>query len=365
MTNPIGRSIHSLRKQHDLTQQQLSELLGVSVAAVSKWETGSAYPDIALLPRIASLFDVSIDYLFNLHLDAHDNRAMVLEKANRLIEARDYASAVDLLKEALFRYPNDMPLRFKRAEAMIYLGVVSQPESERLRLLTEANAALKEVISSAKSREMIDEGYYLLGMSYINLKEFEKAEEAIHQLNPSIHMKAELALMRLFLEKGDANLAKRQFQLNVFFSLVQIHANTLWLDKLYADEPEKAIAFYEGAIEALKAFSNNQPCRFDAHISQFYERAALEYAKVGNPDRAINALRLAVKYARSYDDLQTDDDLPQFDRLTGDDTAWDKVCNRGLQLWKEIEAKKNHEYKILCDRPEFMDLISDLKNSAL
>lgn len=361
MTNRIGKNIHDLRKQRNLTQQQVSEILGVSIAAISKWETGSAYPDIALLPKIASLFDVSIDYLFDYHLDSHDNRTLVIDKAKQLIEIKDYASAISLLKEALLRYSNETPFRFKLAEAMIYSGVMSQSDPEKRRVLTEANEELKKVISSSDSRELIDESYYLLGMSYINLKEFDKAEEAINQLNHGIHMKSEIALMRLYLEKGDVNRAIKQFQLNVFFSIVQIHANTLWIDKLYGDDPEKAILYYESAIETFKAFSNGKPCRFDAHISQFYERVALAYTRTGNPDKAIAALKLAVKYAQSYDNLQEEDDLPQFDRLSKNDTAWDKVCNRKLQLWNEIEAKMNDEYRILSDRPDFIDLISELK----
>lgn len=363
MTNSIGKIIHDLRKQRNLTQQQVSEILGVSIAAISKWETGSASPDIALLPRIASLFDVSIDFLFDYHLNSHDNHSMVFEKARAFIENKDFPSAIASLKEALLRYPNEVSMRFKLAETMIYSGVMAQSDSEKRKILIEANEELKAFISSSNSRELIDESYYLLGMSYINLKEFDKAEEAINQLNHGIHMKSELALMRLYLEKGDTNLAIKQFQLNVFFSLVQIHANALWIDRLFGDDPEKAILSYESAIEAFKAFSNNKPCRFDVHISQFYEKTALAYTKSGNLDKAVRSLKLAVKYAQSYDNLQEEDDLPQFDRLSKDDTAWDKVINRRLQLWNAIDAKLNNAYRILSDRPDFKDLILDLRES--
>ena len=47
-----------------ITQMELAERLGVTYQAVSKWETQTNSPDIALIPRIAELFDVSIDELF-------------------------------------------------------------------------------------------------------------------------------------------------------------------------------------------------------------------------------------------------------------------------------------------------------------
>ena len=51
--NKIGGNIAALRKAKGLTQEQLADMLGVSAPAVSKWETGSSYPDISLLCPLA------------------------------------------------------------------------------------------------------------------------------------------------------------------------------------------------------------------------------------------------------------------------------------------------------------------------
>lgn len=50
-----GEIIRSRRKEQNLTQDQLAEYLGVSAAAVSKWENDSTYPDITLLAPLARL----------------------------------------------------------------------------------------------------------------------------------------------------------------------------------------------------------------------------------------------------------------------------------------------------------------------
>lgn len=59
----FSTTLHSLRKEKNVTQEQLAQNLGVSPQAVSKWENGS-YPEGDLLPAIADFFDVSIDYLY-------------------------------------------------------------------------------------------------------------------------------------------------------------------------------------------------------------------------------------------------------------------------------------------------------------
>lgn len=363
MTNKIGGNICKLRKRRNFTQQQLSDIIGVSIAAISKWETGAAYPDIELLPKIASIFDVSIDYFFDYHLDSTDNREIVIDTANQLCKSRQYLKAISILTEAQLRYPNDMRIKFNRAVNMIYYAVNHPVDSERSKFLTEAIGLLKEVINNSESRDMISESYYLIGMTYINLKDFDKALEAINQIRQGNHMDDGLALMRLYLEKGDINSAIKQFEVNVFFSIVRIHSNTLWVDKLFVGDLEKTILFYEMAIGAFKAYSGNNPCRFDVHISEFYERIAQAYTKANNFDKAINSLKLAVEYAHSYDNIQTENDLPQFDRLDANDTSWDKICNQKLRLWNKIESNINKNYKILSDRNDFVDLISDLKNS--
>ena len=59
------------RKRAEMTQQQLSEALGVERATVAMWETGRSWPSAALLPNIADLLLCSIDDLY--HCPQDDN----------------------------------------------------------------------------------------------------------------------------------------------------------------------------------------------------------------------------------------------------------------------------------------------------
>lgn len=53
----LGENLKKFRLQRELTQEQLADVLGVSAQAVSRWENGTTYPDITLLPTIASYFE--------------------------------------------------------------------------------------------------------------------------------------------------------------------------------------------------------------------------------------------------------------------------------------------------------------------
>ncbi len=56
----IGRTIARERRRAGITQEALAEHLGVSKAAVSKWELGQSLPDMGLLPRIAAYFSLTM-----------------------------------------------------------------------------------------------------------------------------------------------------------------------------------------------------------------------------------------------------------------------------------------------------------------
>ena len=65
----IGENIKTNRKARELTQEELANILGVTKAAVSKWENSESYPDITMLPKIAQLFHITMDELFDFTLE--------------------------------------------------------------------------------------------------------------------------------------------------------------------------------------------------------------------------------------------------------------------------------------------------------
>ena len=56
MENTLGKRIAALRRQKELTQDNLAQILDVSSQAVSKWENDQTCPDISLLPQLASVW---------------------------------------------------------------------------------------------------------------------------------------------------------------------------------------------------------------------------------------------------------------------------------------------------------------------
>lgn len=91
----FSEKIQKLRKQNNLTQEELAEKLFISRTAISKWESGKGYPSIDVLKQISVLFDISVDNLLSseqiLEL-AEQDKMSKLKKNNGLI-----FGAIDLL----------------------------------------------------------------------------------------------------------------------------------------------------------------------------------------------------------------------------------------------------------------------------
>lgn len=111
MNIKMGEKIRSLRKGRNISQEILAQYLGVSFQAVSKWENGTAMPDVALIPAIASFFEVSTDELFDFNMMELEKRVDQICAAAAQHRYSDPARSEQMLRNALKQYPgNDIIL---------------------------------------------------------------------------------------------------------------------------------------------------------------------------------------------------------------------------------------------------------------
>lgn len=83
--NNFGNFLYQLRKEKGMTQFDLAEILGVTNKAVSKWESGTAFPETAQLVPIANIFNVTVDELLKGKRESDNSRqqAVCEEQANK------------------------------------------------------------------------------------------------------------------------------------------------------------------------------------------------------------------------------------------------------------------------------------------
>ena len=100
----LSENIRAFRKERSLTQEQLSEALGVTPGAVYKWEAGLSVPELPVIVKLADFFDTSVDVLLGYKI-RNNSMDAISDRLNTYIRNSDPA-ALPEAEKALKKYPN-------------------------------------------------------------------------------------------------------------------------------------------------------------------------------------------------------------------------------------------------------------------
>ena len=81
----FGARLRKLRKESELTQQQLADKLDVTKASISAYETNAKYPSIEVLIKIANTFNVSSDYLLGISQNVQFDNSMLTDEQSLIV----------------------------------------------------------------------------------------------------------------------------------------------------------------------------------------------------------------------------------------------------------------------------------------
>lgn len=141
----IGRTIARERRGRGVTQEALADHLGVSKAAVSKWELGQSLPDVSLLPRIAAYFSLTLDELFDWRDELTQKESAALYAEVYALGEKDLASAHDRLQELVAEHYSDANLLLMLTSLLTVwaagMAAPFAPEGERNGALDSATLA--------------------------------------------------------------------------------------------------------------------------------------------------------------------------------------------------------------------------------
>jgi len=116
MNETMGQIIKRLRKERELTQEELAEQLGVTYQAISKWENDAGMPDISQVVPLATVFGVPTDVLFGRYGTNDDEEAekiiaeALAQKSDRFGDEHTFALQYPILTEGLKRFPSNLKL---------------------------------------------------------------------------------------------------------------------------------------------------------------------------------------------------------------------------------------------------------------
>lgn len=225
-----GQIIKRLRRTKKLTQEDLAEMLGVSVQAVSRWENDLGMPDISKILPLANIFDVSTDILLG-RVNPNDKEvdaflaAMLKDEFEHIYTTNEeyIIWKLDRLKEFRCRldsYPNSVKLL--RGVISESFGIVYEYETEDKTISPgQIQTILKDCVRMAERIERLtdqtenkDDYYHAMTdkiKAYTLLGKPDKAEEIALSLPKLCKYSyyAQCAEIAMFSEKAKNEIEMR------------------------------------------------------------------------------------------------------------------------------------------------------------
>ena len=264
----IGSKIKELRKARGITQEQLAASIGISFQAVSKWENGIALPDIALAPKLAAYFSVSMDELFDFNLKQIEADVEAIADEAYKYRQSDPEESRRILEIGLKKYPeNDILLN----NLLYVIDCTGNPD--------ETIAVATKLIDKATDHSIIYDALRFMAYAYKAKGDMKSAKMAIDQI-PEIYFTRLTEIAYIF--DGDVKLDAAEKQKWVSFeNLIQM----MWhlaecfeangeLDSAI-DEVEKAlklIAIIGNSTNDCNYFYENYVMFFERQIARMVEK---------------------------------------------------------------------------------------------
>ena len=117
-------NLKQIRKEHNLSQEQIAEQLGVSRQSVSKWESGQAYPEMDKMIQLCQMFNLNIDDLLNQDIKEVNSNKQVKSNVNKFVD--DFLAymtkTVDMLGSMSFK--EKMKCIIEQIFNIIFIGII-------------------------------------------------------------------------------------------------------------------------------------------------------------------------------------------------------------------------------------------------
>ena len=282
----IGSNIKKLRREREMTQEQLAQCLGITANAVSQWECDRTAPDISQLPILARVLQVSTDRLLGIDFSKDEQEIRrIFEESLACNRTGQFARSVEISRNGLKQYPRSYQLMARLAEGLLAMQG-SEKEMERL-----CDKILKECTESGPR----DQAYRLKILLYGKREKYDEIMELAEDL-PHIWVSQEEIRMRWSTDSDEERRAEL-----VRYAKMYIGSLATCLAKIASlpcYTPKEKISIHEQIIDLIKVMYPQGDFLSQAAIlaSAYYNVASL-YVQMDAYDQALSALDEMCRYS--------------------------------------------------------------------
>ena len=363
----IGENIRNLRKAKDVTQEELAEILGVSCQSVSRWENGTCYPDMELLPMLADYFCVTVDRLIG--ADKTVERTHVRQYLDRFQTALSQGRVCDCIEIAragVAEYPNNYALLNILMYALFLAtdedGNIPDWEANRKKFDAEITALGERIMKNCPDQDIRLEATARLAFNHCEMGRREIGR-AIYETLPSAEQCREQHMWW-----GLTDDEKLPFTRDRIKKGYEILAAGMYSLLCYRQLPDEALVdVYKKRIKLDELIYDGDVPNYDWGEASLYNNFAKTYLRLGKTDEATAALHTAAARALAFDrrpdekkfaTLLLGDSIERRADFETDDTR--TLAEIMRDKWLAAE-----EYDCIRHTPEFKRIVDALSDNCV
>lgn len=265
MDTRINETLARLRSESGLTQEETANHLGITKAAVSKWECGQSMPDISLLPAIADLYSTSIDDLFGRVQEPDKESINAAYQTALALLGEDYDAGLDyVLKQVRKNWACCELLRMMGAALFAQIPKIpgfngDSLEDESLQCADEAERIIRRVIELSSSETGVSAELPSLVRILLwtgREHEAEKLLDGYERKEPNLQA---ALLAQLHREAGRNEEALTVLQRALLISLLEAQSTIAAMVPMVDDSRLAELADLAAALQPDKTFASIFP----------------------------------------------------------------------------------------------------------
>lgn len=272
----MASAIKKCRLEKGYTQEKLAEMLGVSVPAVSKWETGHSVPDIAMLSPLARALGTTPDELLRFRQELPEEEVIhLMTQVKACCEKEGFEQGMALAGELVREYPSSELLKLRAANAvLIYAYTIPEDYTDEEYEKIQENSIrwFEELSRDAKDQEIKKAAAIALISQYISGNKLEEAEALIDSI-PAQEYDAARMKTTLYFLKGEEEKAMEAAQQFLFRDIQYVRNGLLSMysvamkRKDYGRALSYALEFERIGREYSPAMGSGAECVVKAYLA--------------------------------------------------------------------------------------------------
>lgn len=356
----IGKKIAQSRKQKAITQEELANYLGVSKPAVSKWESGQSYPDILLLPVLASYFNITVDELLSYEpqMEKEEVRKLYQRLAGDFAK-KPFEQVYEECERYIKKYFSCWYLQYKVALLYVNHSSLAGTQKQMEEILFRAIEIFERVSVSCEDVTLAKQSLQLKALCYLSLQQPQEAVDILEGLCEQ-QLQPETLLIKAYQMLGDKKKAMAYLHGTVFINLSNLLGRVTDFLMMYADQPDKADHYYKIFMKLCELFEIEQ--LEPSILYNIYYTAAYVFLMQDRKQEALDELEkyvnLVVKSNRGEFILHGNQLLDELEEYMTLIDAEITAPRSSEVIWRDIKniMLQNPVFAALEEEPRFQQL---------